>query len=67
MVPTGWAIVCDYYQNVDSGKSCLGARCVAYNEDRAMDCRGGEIRYYFVLLVPVVQWSYDGLALARFL
>ena len=37
MVPTGWAIVCDYYQNVDSGKFVPWSKRVAYNEDRATD------------------------------
>ena len=65
MVPTGWAIVCDYYQNVDSGKFVPWSKRVAYNEDRATDAveEGGS--HYLVLLVPVVQWSYNGLALAR--
>merc|ERR1719409_1744626 len=37
MVPTGWAIVCDYYQNVDSGKFVPWSKRVAYNEDKASD------------------------------
>ena len=65
MVPTGWAIVCDYYQNVDSGKFVPWSKRVAYNEDRATDAveEGG-------LVLPTYPSSrrtrpYDGLALAR--
>lgn len=34
MVPTGWAIVCDYYQNIDSGNFIPWSKREAYNDQK---------------------------------
>ena len=64
MVPTGWAIVCDYYQNVDSGKFVPWSKRVAYNEDprRMPSRRGGSVLPHtpYSRRTMVVRWSRPG-------